>query len=292
MVPQNKSAAYKVPISLQGDDVAHVKWRFSMDQSFTPDGSVQSPLSRSVTQTFEEFRVDAREQLFNRGESGPISEVQLAEAEIYQLLSIMIDVDLNQFQESSLTPHVPTDPDEFFTEILDRWLKRNSVLSNAEVRNSGTGFHVILSFEDPPQFHRDAERDRWAGIVKVVQASVPSDSDQPHITAVTRPLGSINSKNGAVVRQLKPGKPVSQMEVIQFALDMKKKSFNTLLKTLWGSEKATPCPICGVSGRTLSALGQKGKCYGGCGTVQLSQLYDLVLKPRSEEVNMEVSHGE
>ena len=292
MVPQNKSAAYKVPISLQGDDVAHVKWRFSMDQSLTPDGSVQSPLSRSVTPTFEEFRVDAREQLFNRGESGPISEVQLAAAEIYRLNGIMIDVDPDQFQESSLTPHVPTDPHEFFNEILSPCLKRNSVLSKAEVRNSGTGFHVILFLEDPPQFHTDAERDRWAGIVKVVQASVPSDSDQPHITAVTRPLGSINSKNGAVVKLLQSGELVSQVEVIEFASGMKKKPFNTLLKTMFGSEKATPCPICGVSGRTLSALGQKGKCYGGCGTVQLSQLYDLVLKPRSEEVNMEVSHGE
>ena len=218
--------------------------------------------------------------------------MQLAAAEIYRLNGIMIDVDPDQFQESSLTPHVPTDPHEFFNEILSPCLKRNSVLSKAEVRNSGTGFHVILFLEDPPQFHTDAERDRWAGIVKVVQASVPSDSDQPHITAVTRPLGSINSKNGAVVKLLQAGEPVSQVEVIQLVLDMKKKPFNTLLKTMFGSEKVTPCPICGVSGRTLSALGQKGKCYGGCGTVQLSQLYDLVLKPRSEEVNMEVSHGE
>ena len=104
---------------------------------------------------------------------------------------------------------VPTDPREFFSVVVHPWLKRHSVLDAAEVRCSGTGLHAIVWFSEPLVFERDGERDRWVGIIKVVQSAIPSDPDAPAITAVTRPIGSLNSKNGARVELLKPGAGVT-----------------------------------------------------------------------------------
>ena len=48
---------------------------------------------------------------------------------------------------------------------------------------------------------------RWAAAVKIVQCVLPTDPDCPGITALTRPVGSVNGKNGAAVRVLKTMSP-------------------------------------------------------------------------------------
>ncbi len=66
---------------------------------------------------------------------------------------------------------------------------------------SGRGLHLILWFDEPVELPTDRELDRWGAIVKIVQAALPIDPDQPGITACSRAIGSINSKNGAEVVQ-------------------------------------------------------------------------------------------
>ncbi len=231
-----------------------------------------------------ESQIDWREQLFNNGEIGPITHVQVSTERIVTLRGILFDLDPKLIRMSTLIPHVPSDPAEFYQQIVQPRLSRHSVLSRLEIRNSGTGIHAILRLADPPTFNTDEERKRWTGIVQVVQASLPIDTDQPHITALTRPLGSINSKNGATVTLLAQGEPVSSDEVVVLYDEMRQAPFKLVMQNLFGINRIKPCPVCNKAGSELTALDRVGQCYGSCGKVMLAQLYDLVLTPRDSTV--------
>jgi hypothetical protein len=224
--------------------------------------------------------VDDREGLWNDGPIGPISQIQLAADSITSVLGILFDLDPKLNRTSRLLPAVPLDPAEFYEAVASKWLSRHPVLAKAEVRNSGTGLHAILRFDQPVIFNTSGERDRWTGIVKVVQAALPIDPDQPGLIATTRPIGSVNAKNGATVTLLTAGEPVTESEVRSLFDEMVKSPFRTVMRTLIGSDRATPCPICGIPDSHLSALDFVGKCYGGCGKVSLTRLYDGVLRSR------------
>ncbi len=250
----------------------------SQSQDSAPQPSDRDPL------------VDSREQLFNGGESGPITDIQVSTERIAKLNGIFFDIDPRLCCSSQLFPKIPTEPTAFYETIAKPWLGRHPMLNLAEVRNSGTGLHVIVWLEAPLIFSTDQERQRWSGIVQVVQAVLPVDPDQPGITAVTRPIGSINSKNGATVTLLKPGKPVSAEVVVALYDEMRLSPFKTVMRILIGREKLKPCPLCLKEGSQLSAMDRVGQCYGSCGTVRLEQLYDLVLAPRATK-NPEADHA-
>jgi len=227
--------------------------------------------------------VDLREQLFNTGSTGKITDVQVAAERVMQLNGILFDIDPKLIKAGGLFLTVPQDPREFYTAIIGPMLDRHEVLKRAEVRNSGTGLHVILRFVSPVVFDTDAERDRWIGIIQVVQSSLPIDPDQPHITAVTRPIGSINSKSNATVSMLTPGTPVPEGDVLCLFDEMAASPFKTVAKIILGAEKIEPCPVCGQEGSRLSALNHVGQCYGSCGKVKLERIYDSVFAPRPQK---------
>ena len=108
---------------------------------------------------------------------------------------------------------------------------------------TGTGLHGILWFADPVEFTTDGDRERWTGIVQVVQAALPIDPDQPGITATTRALGSTNSKNGAKVIRLAKGDKVGQEEVLSLYGTMCSSPFITTMQILTGDSRVSPCPI-------------------------------------------------
>jgi len=227
-----------------------------------------------------ESHVDHREQLFNDGKSGPIEEIQVSTERITILKGILFDLDPHLFTKSVLIPKLYRKPPNFYKKIAKPWLNRDPVLSRAEVRNSGRGLHVILRFRDPLIFTTDRERNRWAGVIDVIQTALPIDPDQPGITAVTRPLGSINGKNNEKVTCLNTGESVTAEDVLKLYEQMKSASFRTVMRILTGEATLTPCPLCGKAETRLTALDHVGRCYGSCGTVKLQQLYDLVLAPR------------
>ncbi len=226
---------------------------------------------------------DLRKQLFNEGTVGRIEDIQVSTDRIVQLKGILFDLDPPHYVAGSLIPTVSLDPSKFYSRILRPWLDRHPVLAQCEVRATGTGLHAILWFEAPVKFESAGDRDRWAGIVKVIQAALPIDPDQPGITATTRALGSINSKNGAKVSRLAKGKPVTKEEVMSLFGAMCSAPFKTVFNILTGGDSISPCPVCGGEGTKLSAMDYAGRCYGSCGMVKLETLYDLVLSPRPEK---------
>jgi hypothetical protein len=222
--------------------------------------------------------LDLREQLFNQRLQGPITEMALPEAAITTLHAVMLDVD-----PSLLRPEVrgrSLDPTQVYRRLVAPMLDRHPTLARAEVRSSGRGLHVLLWMDPPVAFATAAERDRWAGVTRAIQALLPSDPDAPGITSLTRPLGSRNGKNGAVVAQLRAGRPVPPAEVLALFDDLRRRPFRTVMNVLLGGERVTPCPVCRRPDSALAALDRKGVCYGHCGDLSLAKLLDLFLVPR------------
>jgi len=237
-----------------------------------------TPLAKSSTDA-----AGLRQQLFNEGAIGPLTDVQVSYERIVGVRGILFDLDPKLIREGQIFPTVSQDPHEFYLAVTRPLLDRHPVLSRAEVRVSGTGLHAIIWFDAPVELNNEGDRKRWTGMIKVIQCALPIDPDQPHITAVTRALNSFNAKNGALVTQLHAGEPVPVAEVEQLYQEMARTPFRTLLKILSGSERLQPCPICRKAGTTLSAMDFAGRCYGSCGTVKLDRLYDAVLVPRETE---------
>ena len=108
--------------------------------------------------------------------------------------------------------------------------------------------------------------------------ALPTDPQQPGINAMTRPVGSINSKNGETVTLFREGEPVTEQEIISLFEEMRCQSFATLMKIWFGASKLSPCPICRADGSYLEAeVPQKGRCYGPCGHVSIDKLFAAVL---------------
>jgi hypothetical protein len=231
----------------------------------------------------EADKSDLREQLVNGAEVGDITDVSLPETMITLLRGMMLDLDPRLLRKKVVPSEIRAEPKKFYEQIVSTWLARHPVLGKAEVRNSGTGLHVILRFDAPVEFQTEGERQRWAGMTRTIQKLLPTDPNCPGITALTRPVGSVNSKNGAKVRLYRKGQPVTADEVIALYEEVQRGPFRAIAHLLFGCERITPCPVCKGDGTRLDALDHVGKCYGGCGKVSLGQLFDAFLKPRKKE---------
>lgn len=231
-------------------------------------------------QTAASNSVDAREQLCNGGATGPIKRVSLPLEMITSLRGILLDFDPKRFRKRLVPAEVRASRVKFYKRVIRGMLARHAVLNKAEVRSSGRGLHAILWFNEPVEFTTDADRQRWAAIVKVVQKLLPTDPDCPGITALTRPIGSVNSKNGGAVKTMHEGEPVTAEEVMDLFNQARSSPFRTVAKILFGDDHIKPCPVCGGDGTKLDALDFVGQCYGSCGKVRVGQLFDVFLRPR------------
>ncbi len=225
-------------------------------------------------------RDDPREQLYNAREVGPFRSVQRGADQIAILWGYFFDLDLGLFRPGPLCPGLEAGPGGFFEQTVRPWLARHPVLAEAEVRCSGTGLHVITWLEEPVEFDTDGRRRRWDGMVRAIQALLPVDPHQPGIAGLTRPVGSVNSKNGSTVVRLKDGTPVAAERVERLFEQMHKSPFMTVMSVLLGGERVRPCPACGAEGTTLVAGDYLGHCYGACGKVGLDDLYNVFLAPQ------------
>ena len=225
--------------------------------------------------------IDAREQPYNSRETGPIDRVQLPVENITVLHGIVLDVDLDLYRPDGPTPLDLSSPRAFADSTLIPMLDRHAALRGAEVRDSGRNIHVIVWLAEPVVLADDGTRRRWAGMVKVIQASLPIDPDMPGITALTRPVGSINSRTNRPVAILRPGTPVPASELLKLHDQMTRTPFQAVMGILFGPDRVSPCPICRAAGSSLAALPRHGQCYGSCGKVKLERLYDVFLAPRA-----------
>src|SRR5262249_28132291 len=126
--------------------------------------------------------------------------------------------------------------------------------------------------------HSEAEQRRWAALVEAVQCSLPTDPQCPGITALTRPAGSVNSKNGRTVEVLQAGTSVTPNAVEEFAARLAAGRFRVIASALLGADRVSPCPVCAGDGTWLDVLDHVGKCYSSCGKVTIGQLYDCILR--------------
>jgi hypothetical protein len=225
-------------------------------------------------------QVDWREQPYNGREIGPFQRVQLPLAAVVVLHAIVIDLDLHILEQAAVVG-AGAGPGRFHEKTLVHWLARHRALDGAEVRDTGRNIHVLLPLAEPVTLAGEGERRRWDGIVRVVPAALPCDPDQPGLTALTRPVGSINSRTGRPVRVLRPGTPTPVADVMTLYDDMADRPFRTVAGILFGTDRVAPCPACKAEGSTLAALDRAGRCYGSCGSVRLERLYDAFLAPRT-----------
>ena len=227
-------------------------------------------------------RTDLREQLFNDREIGPIEQVQLPEEAITTLHAVLFDLDTPNFRSDRPGLVQASSARKLYTNTIRPMLTRHPALAGARVLDTGRGLHVVVVFDQPVRFETERERERFSGIIEVVQAALPIDPHQPGITALSRPVGSVNSKTDRPVKLLKEATPVPIAEVLRLYDQMDKAPFRTVTEILLGALRLSPCPICRADGSSLSALDRVGQCYV-CGTINLDQIYDIFLRPRSPQ---------
>ena len=228
--------------------------------------------------------VDLRQACYNGMAVGDFSAVQLAQGEIIRLDAIAIDVDPGFLRNSLLFPMIPwDDPRRVYHEIVAPMLARDPALAGAEVRDTGTGLHVLLRPDQPIEFQTEIDRRKWSSLVEIIQAVLPSDPHAPGITMVTRPIGSINSKNCRTVTRVADGYPVAVDSILGLVDRMRRAPAKTIFGIWFGTDRLQPCPICG-KGRGLIAKSRNAKCYT-CGTIELPQLLDLAYLNRQSGNN-------
>jgi hypothetical protein len=233
--------------------------------------------------------VDVRERLFNGGECDPKwQEVSRTIEEVTYLRGILFDIDPCLYQPSCLVSDPGASAADFYRDTVADWLQRIPILQKAEVRCSGRGLHVILWLDQPINFVDDLDRERWAARVPVIQSLLPIDPNQPGINAMTRKLGSVNSKNQGVVTQLKKGVGVTAAELLGVIEDIRTKPFKTLAGVLLGNDKGVVCPLC--NDKPLDVQDRIGRCYA-CKRVSAAQLLKLVFADKDAKAR-EVAHAE
>ncbi|MBA4192399.1 MAG: hypothetical protein C0467_30900 [Planctomycetaceae bacterium] len=257
--------------------------RSSGHKDGTPLDAVKKRKSKvaATADPVDEAMVDERLQLVNDRQRGTIEEVSVAEAAITSLHGILLDFDPDRLLRSVAPLSLREDPKKFWMGVIQPWLERSPVLAKAKVVASGRGLHVIVRMSPAVEFETEADHQKWAAAVKVVQKLLPTDPDCPGITALTRPVGSINGKNGKKVRLFHKGEAVSPDDVLALCKQAVTRPFATVAGLLFGVTRITPCPVCEKEGSRLDVLDHVGMCYGGCGKVSLGRIFDLFLKPRA-----------
>jgi hypothetical protein len=224
--------------------------------------------------------VDAREQLVNRGEVGPIGLVSIPEAMITTLRGIMLDFDPDLYDPTKLPAGATDSPRDLYETFVKPMLNRHPVYAKAEVRDTGRGLHAILWFETPVVFDTETAREKWAAVVKAVQKALPTDPMCPGITAMTRPVGSINGKTGRTVRVLKDGMSVNPEEILKLVAELGARPFKFVAGLLL--DPAAPyCPVCARPEARLGVMDRRGQCYSGKHQPTVGDLFAAVFAPRS-----------
>jgi hypothetical protein len=221
---------------------------------------------------------DIREALYNDQATGPAYKIQMPRERITVLHGILFDLDPRVLIPGNPIFPPAEEPKAFYAGIQPV-LERHPLVRSSEVRSSGTGLHLILWLRPALELRSAAEQEYWDHVVRAIQRTLPVDPDMPGITALTRPPGAVNSKNGARVEVLKAGEPVEPKAVEEYMARLVLAPFKEVAMVLFGEERIEPCPVCLKEGTRLDVLDRIGKCYGGCGKVSGAHLYNRILRP-------------
>jgi hypothetical protein len=235
---------------------------------------------------------DQREALFNARATGTFRDVMVREYEVTSIHGILLEIDGECLRIGKIIDAMPADGFELYKRHVKSWLDNHPVLRKAEVRFSGRWIHCILWFDTPVEIKSDRQRELWKAVIEAVQRSLPTDPEAPSLLAMTRPIGSVNSKTGRPVKLIKAGEAVTEAELLNFADDLARRGFATITQILFGSVSVSPCPFCLEEGSTLQAvssryrttdpsISNRGSCYH-CGKLSLGFVMDAVLKGRDK----------
>jgi hypothetical protein len=242
-----------------------------------PDEESPTP-TRTLPFRRAELKDDIREGLCNDCPIGPAAAIQLPLESITRLQGIVIDLDPEILRpDNPIFP--PADVPAAFYGGIQPVLERHPLVRHAEIRASGRGLHVILRIDPPVELRSHGEQRYWNAIVKGIQRTLPSDPLAPGITALTRPLGAINSKNNCKVELVKAGSPIRPEAIVDFMKTVASSSFLTVGRILLGGDRVERCPRCCES--ALSLHDHHGQCYT-CGKVRLIDLFDAVFRVPNE----------
>jgi hypothetical protein len=218
---------------------------------------------------------DDREQLFNDRRCGPITQVSLPREAVTTLHAVMIDIDPKQFRADNPLVPATADPYSFFHAILPV-LNRHPVAQHAEVRMSGSGLHLLHWLDPPIELKSAAEQEYWAAVIDAHRSTLPSDPAAPNLNALTRPIGSVNSKTGRKVEQLREGRPLAATVFEDFIRAVDAKPFREIARLLIGGDHVSPCPACRKDGSRMTISDHIGHCYS-CGKITVAVLFDSIL---------------
>lgn len=240
-----------------------------------------------IAQT-DESNVDVREQLFNDGKCGTIQQVSTATCLVTRLHGILLDLDFCLLKAGSFIPDPSLPAERIYQDVVSKWLERHPVLQNAEVRATGKGLHIIIRPEKPIEFLSEEDRARWDVITRIIRSVLPTDPEHRGIAGKTRKLGSINGKNGAVVRCLKEGHGIPAELIAKFAQEIAEAPFAQIVKILTGAEQPT-CPRC--QEERMLVWARQGRCYG-CGKLTIADLFDTMMTSKSQaDASKEVGYA-
>jgi hypothetical protein len=217
--------------------------------------------------------IDIREQLFNDGLAGKVTEIATPVERITRLNGILLDIDPCLFKPSTFVPDPGLKADQFYEQYVETWLDRHPVLKAAEVRNSGSGLHVILRPERPIEIRDDLDRNRWKARVKVLQAALPTDPMQPGMHAMTRMVGSLNGKTMTPVSVIRPAGMLQEESLLALVDEICNEHLTLQMRVLVGDTSASPCPLCRKEKSQLQVTGNRGRCYDCCNKVDSEKLY-------------------
>jgi len=226
--------------------------------------------------------IDFRLALYNDQPTGPASQIQLPLERITTLHGLVWDLDPKLLIPGNAI-FTPADDPKAFYPAIKVVLDRHPLARLAEVRVSGTGLHVILRLDPPVELKSAAAQKHWDSIVRALQCTLPADPNAPGITATTRAIGSVNSKNRARVELLEPGKAVPVPVVEAFLTRVAAAPFKEIGTILLGDGPIQPCPVCGQQNSHLDVLDWIGVCYANCNEVRLQQVLDRIYLPMNQE---------
>jgi hypothetical protein len=225
---------------------------------------------------------DVREQLVNEQLTGTATQIQIPAQCVTLLHGILFDLDPMLYRAGNALFPPDQDPRRFFENIRPI-LDRHPLARSAEVRVSGTGLHVIVRLSPALVLSTAAEQAYWESIVRAVQATLPADVNMPGITALTRPVGALNSKNNAIVELIRAATPITAEQVVAYLNRVTEAPFCEIMTPLLGGSRIEPCPVCQGEGTRLDVLDRAGICYGGCGKVKLEDIYDSIYPPAPQK---------
>lgn len=246
---------------------------------------------------------DQREALFNAGAVGTAQAIMVQQHEVTLVRGILLEIDGECLRfHGSVLDLACADGYELYEQHVRGWLDNHPVLRKAEVRFSGRWVHCILWLDRPIEIRSDRRRELWDAVILAVQRALPSDPEAPSLLAMTRPIGSTNSKTGRQVELLRCGEPVTEVEVLNLAEDLSRRGFATAMQILLGSTTVSPCPVCLADDSSLHGsaprygtstpdVTSRGWCYH-CGKVPLATLISKIVKGRGEDERDDDAHAE